>query len=289
MHPVDAPTGPPLGVIDTPPESVASNESRESIVDVDRPLPFAAPLPHLPLRKQSSQRLRQRAQSPAAPSLGSPIRETHRIPRSVEPPSSPISTSAGRSRATSIASRPYTDDTSPGPSVHPSPFGSPAPFSPQDIIAHDLARPLPRPRASSHTLIKPHRQLRTSASIPNLVTFGERQSAAAHRWDKTTASTPVRDSYVSMLRREPPVRPALVDFHSSYRSGFTFASTGAVGTTRSSVVSSRSVSANTTHTTTTTTTTTHPDPERQASDHTDVEHSDAESEQGMTVEDAIDM
>ncbi|KAL1636558.1 hypothetical protein SLS56_001143 [Neofusicoccum ribis] len=292
MHPVNIPSGPPVvpdTTNSTPRESLSSRDSLAS-EGFERPPPVAAPLPHLPLRKKSSQRLRQRA---ASPLLASPLNES-RIPRSaVDYPSPTRSAFTSRSRQTSNASKPYTDE--PSYSVQPSPLGSPI-SSRADDQEDDVVDPLPdsvrlRPRASSHTISQPQRMLRTSASIPNLAQLRAREvvSATGHRRERRST---VRDSYLSMLRREPPVRPhALGDeMRSSYRSNFTNSSSGfidASGTERSSIISERSGVSNTPYTT---------DHEQTDAEKTDFEKTDVETDaetyaepEGMTVEDAIDM
>lgn len=293
MHPVNIPSGPPVGLDNSPIPRESLSSSRDSLASegFERPPPVAPPLPHLPLRKKSSQRLRQRA---ASPLLSSPLNES-RIPRSVvDYPSPTRSTFTSRSRQTSSASKPYTDE--PSYSVQPSPLGSPiSTRTDADEQEEDVVDPLPdsirlRPRASSHTIIKPQRALRTSASNPNLAQLRAREvvSAQGHRRERRST---VRDSYLSMLRREPPTRPhALGDeMRSSYRSNFTNSSSGFVdasGTERSSVISERSGMDNTPYTTDYEQT----DVEKTdfEFEKTDAEQTDAEQE-GMMVDDVLDM
>ncbi|KKY21262.1 putative tbc domain-containing protein [Diplodia seriata] len=287
MHPVNILSGPPVGLdgLPTPRESLSSRDSLASAGEgSERPPPVAPPLPHLPLRKRSSQRLRQRA---ASPLLSSPLNES-RIPRSaVDYPSPTRSTRSTRSRQTSTVSKPYTDD--PAHSLQPSPLGSPiSTRTDADEPDEDIVDPLPdsiriRPRASSHTISKPQRTLRTSTSIPNLAQLRAREvvSAQGHRRERRST---VRDSYLSMLRREPPGRPLVLgeEMRSSYRSNFTNSSSGFVdasGTERSSIISERSGMSTTPYTT---------DYENTDVEKTDFEQTDAEQEL-MTVEDAIDM
>ncbi|KAF2144999.1 uncharacterized protein K452DRAFT_215459, partial [Aplosporella prunicola CBS 121167] len=125
---------------------------------------------------------------------------------------------------------------------------------------------LPSPTRST----PPRHVLKPSASIPNLAQLRKEYSRDIHSLQNNRGESRrsgVRDSYLSMLRRDPHVRPIAYadEFRSSYRSGFTNASSGFVdasGTERSSIITERS---------------------GFDSDQTDAEDG------GMTVEDAIDM